>query len=248
MARSLLAFEPILKQRAWGGDRLAAFGKRVPEGQRIGESWEVADLPGAGNPDCWVVAEGPDAGRSLRSLIEEDPASILGRAEPGPDGGFPLLIKLLDARENLSVQLHPSAEYAANHGDSFLKTEAWVVLEAEPGSRAYVGLDPSLDREGFDRAIESGGFMDVMIERSLEPGDCLFLESGLCHALGAGTVVAEVQTPSDTTFRVWDWNRNDPERALHLEQARESRRRGAAPRPHGPVLTPPAPARGPPSG
>lgn len=248
MARSLLAFEPILKQRAWGGDRLAAFGKRVPEGQRIGESWEVADLPGAGNPDCSVVAEGPDAGRSLRSLIEEDPASILGRAEPGPDGGFPLLIKLLDARENLSVQLHPSAEYAANHGDSFLKTEAWVVLEAEPGSRAYVGLDPSLDREGFDRAIESGGFMDVMIERSLEPGDCLFLESGLCHALGAGTVVAEVQTPSDTTFRVWDWNRNDPERALHLEQARESIRLGEAQRTDWPVMTRRADARGTESG
>ena len=237
MAKSLLVFEPILKKRAWGGDRLRSFGKTFPAGETIGESWEIADLPGSGDTECSVVCEGPEAGRSLRSLIEEDAESVLGRASPGPDGGFPLLIKLLDARENLSVQLHPSAEYAANHEGSFLKTEAWVVLESGEGGLAYVGLEPEVDRARFEEAIESGGFMDIMVERSLEPGDCLFLESGLCHALGAGTVVAEVQTPSDTTYRVWDWNRDDPGRPLHLAEARESIRLGERQHTDWPVMT-----------
>ncbi|MEE2682273.1 MAG: type I phosphomannose isomerase catalytic subunit [Planctomycetota bacterium] len=236
MADSLLAFEPILKQRAWGGDSLAEFGKRVPDGVRIGESWELADLPGEG-ADCSVVSEGPESGRSLRALIEEDAESILGRAVPGPDGGFPLLIKLLDARENLSVQLHPSARYAAEHPHTHLKTEAWVVLAATPGSKAYVGLDPSVDLERFNTAMETGRFLDILVERALQPGDCVFLESGLCHALGAGTVVAEVQMPSDTTFRVWDWDRDDPDRPLHLEEARASIRLGDEQRTDWPVMT-----------
>lgn len=237
MADSLLAFEPILKKRAWGGGELAAFGKRIPQGVRIGESWELADLPGEGTADCSIVSEGPEAGRSLRSLIKEDPASILGRATPGPDGVFPLLIKLLDARENLSVQLHPSTSYAATHEDCHLKTEAWVVLATSPQSKAYVGLDPSIDLEQFNKAIETRSFLDILVERDLRPGDCVFLESGLCHALGAGTVVAEVQMPSDTTFRVWDWDRDDPNRPLHLEEARESIRLGAQQRTEWPVLT-----------
>ena len=237
MADSLLAFEPILKKRAWGGGELVAFGKRIPQGVRIGESWELADLPGKGSTECSVVSEGPEAGRSLRSLIEENPESILGRAIPGPDGVFPLLIKLLDARENLSVQLHPSTDYAASHADCHLKTEAWIVLATSPASKAYVGLDPAIDIEQFNKAIETGRFLDILVERDLQPGDCVFLESGLCHALGAGTVVAEVQMPSDTTFRVWDWERNDPDRPLHLEQARESIRLGDAQRTDWPVMT-----------
>ena len=236
MADALLAFEPILKKRAWGGDALDGFGKRIPQGVRIGESWELADLPGEGS-DCSIVSEGPEAGRSLRELIEEDPDSILGRAAPGPDGVFPLLIKLLDARENLSVQLHPSARYAQTHPTTHLKTEAWVVLATNPGSKAYVGLDPSVDLERFNAAMEHGRFLDILVERELHPGDCVFLESGLCHALGAGTVVAEVQMPSDTTFRVWDWDRNDPDRPLHLEEARASIRLGAEQRTEWPVMT-----------
>ena len=243
MTNSLLVFEPLLKKRAWGGDRLEAFGKRVPPGVRIGESWELADLPGDAAADCSVVSEGPEAGRSLRSLIEEDPDSILGRAQPGPGGVFPLLVKLLDARENLSVQLHPSAEYAAQHEECHLKTEAWVVLAADEGSKAYVGLDPSVDLARFNEAIESGRFLDILVERELQPGDCIFLESGLCHALGAGTVVAEIQMPSDTTFRVWDWDRNDPDRPLHLEEARSSIRLGEDQRTDWPLITRHAEAR-----
>ena len=237
MADSLLAFEPILKSRAWGSDALRAFGKDVPPETRIGESWELADLPGAGNTESSVVSEGPEVGRTLRTLIKEDPTSILGRANPGPQGVFPLLVKLLDARENLSVQLHPSADYAATHADCHLKTEAWVVLSAAPDSRAYVGLDPSVDLARFNQALESGQFLDILVERALQPGDAIFLESGLCHALGAGTVVAEIQMPSDTTFRVWDWDRNDPDRPLHLQQARESIRLGEAQRTKWPIVT-----------
>ena len=237
MADSLLVFEPLLKSRAWGSDALRAFGKDIPPNARVGESWELADLPGGDQAESSVVSEGPEVGRSLRALIEENPTSILGRAIPGPDGVFPLLIKLLDARENLSVQLHPSADYAATHEDSPLKTETWIVLAAAPGSKAYVGLDPSVDLEQFNQALESGRFLDILVERSLKPGDAIFLESGLCHALGAGTVVAEIQMPSDTTFRVWDWDRNAPDRPLHLQQARESIRLGAAQRTKWPVVT-----------
>lgn len=237
MADSLLVFEPLLKSRAWGSDALRAFGKDIPPDARVGESWELADLPGSDRTDSSVVSEGTELGRSLRTLIEEDPASILGRAKPGPGGVFPLLIKLLDARENLSVQLHPSPTYAAAHADCHLKTEAWVVLTAAPDSKAYVGLDPSVDLEQFNQALESGQFLDILVERSLKPGDAIFLESGLCHALGAGTVVAEIQMPSDTTFRVWDWDRNDPDRPLHLQEARESIRLGEAQRTNWPVMT-----------
>lgn len=221
-----LTFEPILKPRAWGGDTLRGWGKAVTEGVPTGESWELADLPDSIPDGRSVVASGPLAGRTLRSLIEADPESVLGRTPPGPDGGFPLLVKLLDARENLSVQLHPSAEYAERHEDCYLKTEAWVILEATPDARIYAGVREDVDRAGFAHALETGEVREILVSDSVRPGDCVFLESGLCHALGAGILAAEIQTPSDTTFRVWDWNRNDPNRVLHVEQALECVRLG----------------------
>jgi mannose-6-phosphate isomerase len=156
---------------------------------------------------------------------------------PGPDGGFPLLIKLLDARENLSVQLHPSAEYAQAHPGAALKTEAWIILAAQPGAKVYVGLDDAVDAARFREAIETGAFLDILQTAEVSPGDAIFLESGLCHALGEGLLVAEVQTPSDTTFRTWDWNRNDPARPLHIEPACASVRLGAAQKTTWPRIT-----------
>ena len=222
-----LTFEPILKSRAWGGDALSRFGKRVVPGTPTGESWEVADLPESVPGGRSVVSGGPFAGRSLRALIEEDPSGILGRAAPGGDGGFPLLVKILDARENLSVQLHPSAAYAKRHEDARLKTEAWMILEADEGAMVYAGIEETVDHETFREALASGRVRELLIATEVAAGDCIFLESGLCHALGAGIVAAEIQTPSDTTFRVWDWNRNDPGRELHLEQALDCVRLGA---------------------
>jgi mannose-6-phosphate isomerase len=232
-----ITFKPILKPRAWGGDTLRRFGKSIQAGTPTGESWELADLPDSIQDGRSRIEGGPSDGRTLRSLIEADPEGILGRAKPGPDGGFPLLVKLLDARDNLSVQLHPSADYAQRHPESFLKTEAWVILDADPGARIYAGIREDIDRTGFKNALDSGEVQDILVSEIVEPGDCVFLESGLCHALGAGILAAEIQTPSDTTFRVWDWNRNDPDRQLHIEQALECVRLGSSQRTDWPRLT-----------
>ena len=174
-----LTFEPILKPRAWGGEALRTFGKRLAEDTPTGESWELADLPDSIPEGRSIISGGPLAGRTLRSLIESDPREVLGRAEPGPDGGFPLLVKILDARDNLSVQLHPSAEYAARHPETFLKTEAWVILDAEPGAMIYAGVREDIDRKGFARALETGEVRSILLAETVRPGDCVFLESGL---------------------------------------------------------------------
>lgn len=221
MSIAPLRFRPILKQRAWGGRALAAFGKSLPDDSLIGESWELADLPKSIQDGRSVVDGGPFDGRTLHSIITESPDAILGRAAAGPDGGFPLLLKLLDAHENLSLQVHPSQAYAAAHPAAFFKTEAWVVLAVEPPGLLYAGVDPSVTRESFAQAMTDGTVGELLNAIAVAPGDSIFLKSGMCHSLGAGVLVAEVQTPSDTTFRVFDWNRNDPNRPLHFEQARE---------------------------
>jgi mannose-6-phosphate isomerase len=213
-----LRFAPILKPRAWGGDALRAFGKSVPAGVRIGESWEIADLAPPVDDGESRVASGPFMGKSLHQLIASHRTAILGRVRATGDR-FPLLVKYLDAAENLSVQVHPTAAYAAAHPGAHLKTEAWLVVRAAPGASVYRGIRPDVTPERFRRAIEDGSAVELLVREEVRAGDLVPLESGLCHALGAGVLVAEVQTPSDTTFRVYDWNRNDPARPLHVEQA-----------------------------
>jgi mannose-6-phosphate isomerase len=145
--------------------------------------------------------------------------ALLGKAEPTREGRFPLLVKYLDAGENLSVQVHPTSAYAKANPLAHVKTEAWVVLDAQPGAVVYRGVHPGISAAEFERCIRAGVVTDVLVRLPVHKGDCVPLRSGLCHSLGAGVTVAEVQTPSDTSFRVYDWNRNDPERPLHLEQA-----------------------------
>jgi mannose-6-phosphate isomerase len=214
-----LTFEPILKEKVWGGRNLAALGKNLPNGALVGESWELADLPAAVAEGRSVVAEGPMAGRTLRQVIASSPEAIMGGAKLTEEGGFPLLVKFLDARENLSVQVHPDADYAREHPDTHLKSEAWFVVKADPGSVIYKGVRPDITRDVFARHIETGEVADDLVTVPVEPGDCHYLPSGTCHALGAGIVVAEIQTPSDTTFRVYDWGRQG--RELHVQQALE---------------------------
>lgn len=244
-----LRFEPILLEKVWGGRRLARWGKSLPPGALIGESWEVADLDrtessgAGGGARSSVVAEGPLAGQSLRDvmrLLGEDlmgagcpggwrDLAVGGRGGGGGGGGggaaagFPLLVKLLDAREHLSVQTHPSPAYAAAHPEAHLKTECWYVLEAEPGAVIYKGLRPGVTREELRRRIESGSaaVVEALGAEEARPGDLHNLPSGTIHALGAGVLVAEVQTPSDTTFRVYDWSAEYGRsgRELHIEQA-----------------------------
>ncbi|MCC5828470.1 MAG: class I mannose-6-phosphate isomerase [Phycisphaeraceae bacterium] len=223
-----LAFHPILKPKVWGGVRLGRLGKPLPtkldgSPEKIGESWELADLyetsisGGGGGEEHSVVANGHLAGRSINQVVRDYGRALLGRLPLTGDGGLPILIKFLDAHENLSVQVHPSAEYAAEHSDAHLKSEAWYIVEADPGAAIYKGVKPGVTPEQFRKAALDGTLEPLLIKVPVKAGDCHYLPSGTCHALGGGILVAEVQTPSDTTFRVYDWGRTD--RQLHLEQA-----------------------------
>ncbi len=224
-----LSFEPIYKEKVWGGRSFQTLGRDLPgdESMGIGESWEIADLAttsvsgGGGNAEYSAVANGPLEGQSIRQLMQRFGEALLG---PGvtaaDDGGFPLLIKFLDAKENLSVQVHPSPDYAATHDDAYLKSEAWTIIDHEPGAVIYKGLAPGTTPEMLRAALETNTDEAVVPLLNAIParkGDCHYLPSGTLHALGAGVLVAEVQTPSDTTYRVYDWGRND--RQLHIEQA-----------------------------
>jgi mannose-6-phosphate isomerase len=228
-----LVFEPILKDKVWGGDRLGAFGKRVARGARIGESWELADLSatsasgGGGGAAHSVIQNGTLAGKTIRDAVAVWGAGLLGPARAAADGGFPLLVKFLDARENLSVQVHPSPAYAAAHAGANLKTECWYIMAAEPGAVLYKGVKPGVTCEAFARHMETGEVVGDMIAVPAVVGECHNLPSGTCHALGAGVLVAEIQTPSDTTYRVFDWGRVG--RELHVEQALECIEWGPAP-------------------
>jgi mannose-6-phosphate isomerase len=222
-----LPLTPLLFAKVWGGDRLARLGKAVAPGATIGESWELADMPstsasGAGGSAArTLIADGPLKGLSLLQAGEALPAgSLLGRAGL-IDGAFPLLVKFLDARENLSVQVHPSPAYAQAHAaaGAKLKTECWYILDAEPGSVIYKGIKPGVSRERFEAAVRSAAsgssVVDLLEAIPAVPGECHNLPSGTVHALGAGVLVAEVQTPSDTTYRLYDWGRAG--REMHFE-------------------------------
>ncbi len=228
-----LIFEPILLEKVWGGRRLERYGKALPPGAAIGESWELADLSatssgGAGGGSAHsVIANGELRGRTLREAVGLWGRELLGGLSPAADGGFPLLVKYLDARENLSVQVHPSRGYAAAHRDCHLKTECWYILDAEPGSQIYKGIRAGVTPEDFRRHIADGTVVGDLVAVPAVPGECHNLPSGTCHALGAGVLVAEVQTPSDTTFRVFDWGRTG--RALHIGPALECIDYGPAP-------------------
>lgn len=223
-----LKFEPIYKEKVWGGRTLERLGRDLPgdESTLIGESWELADLPvtsasgGGGGAEFSKISNGSFSGQTIHDVIEQDKAGAIGQVPLSELGGFPLLLKMLDARQNLSVQVHPSPEYAAEHDDAHLKSEAWYVVDCEPGAKIYKGIQPGTTPEQLRAALEKNtdeAVVPLLVEVPVEPGDCHYLPSGTCHALGAGVLVAEVQTPSDTTYRVYDWGRTG--RELHVEQA-----------------------------
>ncbi|MCC5822201.1 MAG: class I mannose-6-phosphate isomerase [Phycisphaerales bacterium] len=222
-----LPLVPLLKSKVWGGRRLQTLGKALPPSENVGESWELADLAttsasgGGGDPARTVIASGPLAGRSLHEAMDQWGAGLIDEHRRTTEGDFPLLVKYLDAREHLSVQVHPSPGYAAEHPGAHLKTESWFVVAAEPGAELFIGLQPGVTRNDLARAIEGGTVPDLLQRRRAVPGECHTLPSGTVHALGAGVLVAEVQTPSDTTFRVYDWTREygRAKRELHIEQA-----------------------------
>jgi mannose-6-phosphate isomerase len=212
-----LRFEPIFKERIWGGRTLEAlYGKRLPPAVPIGESWEVSDRPG----DDSVVANGPLAGRTLRWLMAHHAADLIGAAQPAPGGRFPLLCKILDARDTLSLQVHPRSPALGEP-----KTEMWHIVRADAGARLYVGLKRGVTRDDFERALAAGTVEQCFHTIPVRAGDTMFLPSGRVHAIGSGLVIFEIQQNSDTTFRVFDWNRaglDGRPRDLHVAESLQS--------------------------
>lgn len=203
-------------ERIWGGRRLESlYGKRLPSGTPIGESWELVDRPEAQS----VVDVGPWRGRTLHDLWVSERQQVFGTIDDA--SRFPLLIKLLDAQEKLSVQVHPPASAAAEMGGE-PKTEFWYIAEAAPAAELYVGLTPESSRAAFEAAIVNGDAHEHLHRLQVSAGDAMFLPSGRVHAIGAGNVIVEIQQNSDTTYRVFDWNRTDSSgnpRQLHVEES-----------------------------
>jgi mannose-6-phosphate isomerase len=213
-----LRFKPILRRHLWGGRRLGtALGKLIGAGDDYAESWEVVDH----GDDQSVVADGALAGKKLHELVTKHGESFFGRHHPQRQ--FPLLFKFLDCNQTLSVQVHPNDEQAARLVPPDLgKTEAWVVLATETGSKIYAGLKPGVNRQTLESAIAAGRCDECLHQFEPRVGDCLLIEAGTVHALGAGLLIAEIQQASDTTYRLVDWNRVDRDgkpRELHVQQA-----------------------------
>ncbi|MGA1980737.1 MAG: type I phosphomannose isomerase catalytic subunit [Sedimentisphaerales bacterium] len=215
-----LKFRPIYKQRIWGGQKLReVFNKDIPPFEKIGESWELADLP----DDKSVIANGELASQTLNSAIKKYPKEITG--DKNFSGPFPLLIKFLDAEDILSVQVHPDSQTCRRMGKGKSKTECWYIISAVPGAAIYKGLKKGVTKEKFSKAIKKGSVAELLAKVPVEPGQCHFLPAGTAHSIGAGLLIAEIQTLSDTTYRVFDWNRVDETgkaRPLHIEEALES--------------------------
>lgn len=222
-----LLLDPVVVAKPWGGRRLANLGVDLPDdGRTYGEAWVVADLDPADTPQpdpASRVRSGPDAGRRLADLLADDPIALLGDVD-SHHGRFPLLVKLLDAREHLSVQVHPPPAVLGDHPTARLKTESWVVVDAEPGAQLYLGLVGDADPDEVRRALGTPDLVDLLQRVPAHRGDVFHVPAGLVHALGAGVVVAEVQTPSDTTWRLYDWvdELDRPVRDLHLEPGWEA--------------------------
>jgi mannose-6-phosphate isomerase len=206
-------------ERIWGGHRLASlFGKRTPPTATIGESWEIVDRPEAQS----VVRNGPFRDRTLHELWTQDRKAIFGELPDTPR--FPLLIKLLDAHDQLSLQVHPPEQIAAKLGGE-PKTEFWYIASAIPGAKLHVGLRQAVTRGQFEQAIRAGTVANLVHSIDVKTGDSIFLPAGRFHGIGGGNVIVEVQQNSDTTYRVFDWNRPDDAgrpRPLHVDQALQS--------------------------
>jgi len=210
-------FQPVFKERVWGGRNLERlYGKPLPPQVPIGESWEITDRP----EGVSVIANGPLAGNDLRWLMQNHAAELLG-VDRASAAAFPLLVKILDAQDKLSLQVHPPAAQARQLGGE-PKTEMWYVADADPGADLFVGLKQGITRADFEARIRDGSVAGCFHHVCVARGDVMFLPSGRVHAIGAGNVIFEIQQNSDTTYRVFDWNRvglDGQPRELHVEQS-----------------------------
>ena len=215
-----LRFRRHLVEKVWGGRALEArFGFELPAGKRIGETWEIVDREGENS----VVDGGPFDGLRLADLMKERGSELLGSAPASRSGRFPLLVKYIDAADDLSVQVHPNEEAAAALGGAAeSKTEAWVVVDVDAGGKLYAGLRPGLDRAQYEPVASRAEGVPLLVDHDVAPGDCVLVRGGTVHAIGKGVTILEVQENSDTTYRLYDWGRvglDGQPRETHVEEA-----------------------------
>lgn len=212
-------FQPILKERIWGGTKLRDLLHKPITSAITGESWEISTVPG----DVSVVANGVFAGVDLNTLIQQNPEGLLGKKVMTQYGSqFPLLFKFLDAREDLSIQVHPNDALAKARHNSFGKTEMWYVMQADATAQLIVGFKEDSNATAYQNALNHHQVVDLLQQYPVQKGDVFFLETGTVHAIGAGTLIAEIQQTSDITYRIYDFDRRDAQgnlRELHTELA-----------------------------
>jgi len=214
-----LKFKPILKERLWGGTKLKEVLGKPIESDITGESWELSTVKG----DISVIANGSLEGTSLQSLIDSNAEELLGKSVVERFGkGFPILIKFIDAKQDLSIQLHPNDKLAKERHNSFGKTEMWYIMDADPKAELIVGFNKDVTKKEYAESIENDTLLDLLNYEQVKEGDTFFINTGKIHAIGAGVMLAEIQQTSDVTYRVFDFNRKDREgnlRELHTEMA-----------------------------
>ena len=215
-------FEPQLKQTLWGGDRIIPFKHLDTQMEAVGESWEISGVKG----NETIVANGKDKGKSLNQLVREQKGRLVGEENYQRFGDeFPLLIKFIDACQDLSIQVHPDDETAHRLGKTRGKTEMWYVLESAPGAMLYNGLKKKITPEEYEEMVENDTITEALARYEVSEGDVFFIPAGRIHAIGAGCFVAEIQQTSDITYRIYDYKRKDKNgnyRELHTKEAAES--------------------------
>lgn len=214
-----LKFKPILKDRLWGGTKLGDIFKKPISGDIVGESWEISTVQG----DISIVANGNLINTSLQELIDRYPEALLGKQVVERFGTeFPILIKFIDAKQDLSIQLHPNDQLAKKRHNSFGKTEMWYIMDADKDAELIIGFNKTVTKEEYQQSLDANALLDLLHYEKVQEGDTFFINTGKIHAIGAGVVLAEIQQTSDITYRVFDFNRKDKAgnlRELHTDMA-----------------------------
>lgn len=216
-----LKFNALLKQTLWGGDKIIPFKHLSDKLENVGESWEISGVKG----NETLVAEGEFAGQSLNDVVIVLKADLVGKANYERFGNeFPLLIKFIDARQDLSIQVHPTDEIAQKQGKDRGKTEMWYIMDSDPDAKLYSGLKKEITPEQYKEMVENDTICDALAQYAVKEGDCFFLPAGRIHAIGTGCFLAEIQQTSDVTYRIYDFKRKDKDgnyRQLHTKEAAE---------------------------
>lgn len=214
-----IKFYPRLKQKIWGGEKLKKLLNKETEKENVGESWEISGVDG----NISIVKNGSEKGNTLKYLIQEYKEDLVGKKIYREFGSeFPLLIKFIDASQNLSVQVHPNDKLARSRHNSFGKTEMWYVLQADKESKLNIGFNKNIDKEVYLNSLKEEKIEDLLHYEEVSKGDSIFIDTGTVHAIGKGVLLAEIQQTSDITYRIYDWNRKDDKgnsRELHTKLA-----------------------------